>query len=91
MERIECKSIKEKKPNIWKYIFIEVGTYSHIYVCKTFICNVLKIGFSRIIEIQVKIINKKSLADMREKHNNRANKLNENFPKVFEKFLNNFP
>jgi frataxin-like iron-binding protein CyaY len=28
---------------------------------------------------------------MRGKHNNRTNKLNEIFSKIFEKFLNNFP
>jgi hypothetical protein len=65
---LNTNQLKKKKSNIWKYIFIEVGTHSHINVCKTFICDVLKISFGRIREIDGKIVHKKSFFDMRVKH-----------------------
>jgi hypothetical protein len=91
MDKIECKSKTGKKSNHWKYIFIEVGAHNRIIVCKTFICEVLRINLGKLDEIQKKIIHKKSFNDMRGKHNNRVNKLNNSFSILFENFLNTFP
>jgi hypothetical protein len=61
MRRTDCKSKLGIKENKWDYIFVEVGSHSHIIVCLSFICDVLKITKNRLEVIKIKIIAKKVL------------------------------
>ncbi len=79
----------KRRENIWK--FVEVLSYMHIEVCKTFICNVLQVGKQIIDTLQNKITLGKSLADQRGKHFNRPLKINENVWKMLKSFVENIP
>jgi hypothetical protein len=91
MRRTDCKSKLGIKENKWDYIFVEVGSHSHIIVCLSFICDVLKITKNRLEVIKNKIIAKKSFADQRGKHIIRPNKLSDRFSQFFDEFLSKIP
>jgi hypothetical protein len=91
LRRTDRKSKLGIKENKWEYIFVEVGTHSHIFVCLSFICDVLKITKNRLEVIKNKIIAKNSFADQRGNHIIRPNKLSDRFSQFFYEFLSKIP